>query len=88
MSNAKYTGHVGQGGLQGHSIGGLYPYVVYGQETAEGTRYGVMNGTTGTDTGAKYDCAGAYQAAERLKGREHTAEMMRRIFMIYHGVRA
>ncbi len=31
MSSAavEYTGHAGDGGLQGHSIGSIYPYVIY-----------------------------------------------------------
>lgn len=31
MSTAavEYTGHAGDGGLQGHSIGAIYPFVIY-----------------------------------------------------------
>lgn len=80
----KYTGHVGNGGLQGHSIGALYPYVVYGQETPNGTRYGVQNGATGYDTGANWDCAGAYDRAAWMKRRDEGVSMMRQALALYH----
>ena len=67
MNDAKYTGHVGEGGLQGHSIGGFYPYIVYGQETPDGVRYGVLNGATGSAVSAEHSCADAYAIAEYLK---------------------
>ena len=68
MNDAKYTGHVGEDGLQGHSIGGLYPYIIYGQETPEGVRYGVMNGATGESIPAQYSrAADAYDVAESFK---------------------
>lgn len=67
-----YTGHVGSGGLQGHSIGGYYPFIVYGQETEDGLRYGVLNGATGFDTGPVCLTAwGAHETADKLK-REST----------------
>jgi hypothetical protein len=47
-ANFDYQGHGHKtGGLQRHSIGDTYPIFVYGQETPEGTRYGVQNLTTG-----------------------------------------
>jgi hypothetical protein len=77
MSSVKYTGHVGNGGLQGHSVGALYPYVVYGQETPAGLRYGVMNGTKDADTGPIFrECKAAYAAAEELKSGESTVESL------------
>lgn len=85
MSTVKYTGHVGNGGLQGHSVGALYPYVVYGQETTDGTRYGVQNGATGFDTGPHWDCAGAYGRAEWMKRRDDGVAMMRHALALYRG---
>jgi hypothetical protein len=84
MSNVKYTGHVGSGGLQGHSVGALYPYIVYGKETPEGTRYGVQNGVSGYDSGPQFDCAGAYQRAEFAKNRDTGVAMMRQALALYH----
>ena len=67
-----YTGHVGEGGLQGHSIGGYYPFIIYGQETAQGTCYGVLNGATGFDTGPIFGtAAGAHGMADVLKSQAH-----------------
>jgi hypothetical protein len=60
----QYTGHVGEGGLQGHSVGALYPYIVYGQETPDGTRYGVQKADSNFDTGPRFACADAYTIAE------------------------
>lgn len=64
----KYTGHgANTGGLQGHSVGGLYPLCVFGQETAEGTRYGVMNLARGiTLYAAEYTCKEAHDKAREL----------------------
>lgn len=60
----EYSGHVGTGGLQGHSVGALYPFAVYGQETASGTRYGVLNTATGWESGPRFTCEEAYIVAE------------------------
>ena len=65
IGSNEYSGHVGSGGLQGHSVGGLYPWIIYG--TGGGT-FGVMNGATGQDTGAVFtDYPGAGEWAERFK---------------------
>ena len=38
-----YQGHASDGSsVQKHSCGGLYPYVIFAQETIEGLRYGVV----------------------------------------------
>jgi hypothetical protein len=66
IGSNEYSGHVGSGGLQGHSVGGLYPWIIYG--TGGGT-FGVMNGATGQDTGAVFtDYPVAGEWAERFKG--------------------
>ena len=67
-------GHAGSGGLQNHSIGALYPYIVYGQETPSGTRYGVLNGSTGASIPAQYNMAAtAYKVAEGFKREDDRA---------------
>jgi len=69
MQTNGYTGHgAATGGLQSHSIGALYPLDVYGQETPNGTRYGVVDLSSGTWTGALWTCATARGVAEALKG--------------------
>ena len=63
----EYSGHVGDGGLQGHSVGGLYPLIVYGAGINP-TRFGVMNGATGEDTGPIFeDYGAAAHVAELVK---------------------
>lgn len=65
--DVRYTGHVGQGGLQGHSVGDVYPWIVYGQETTAGTMYGVMHASDGRDTGPQFDSLAAVEHSERFK---------------------
>ncbi|BAG70367.1 hypothetical protein RSB1_gp09 [Ralstonia phage RSB1] len=43
----KYEGHAGDGGIQGHSIGEEYPFVVYGQQFAGVVKYRVLDTRTG-----------------------------------------
>lgn len=65
-----YTGHVGSGGLQGHSVGGCYPFTVYGhtRDADSPTTYGVLNAATGEDTGPIYpDAARAWAVADECK---------------------
>ena len=51
MSNS-YTGHgPNTGGLQQHSIGGVYPKIIYAQQTQCGLRWGVLDARTGGDSG-------------------------------------
>lgn len=48
-----YQGHSNDGSsVQNHSVGDLYPFVVYAQETPQGMRWGVVG--SGFDTGAIY----------------------------------
>lgn len=44
-----YLGHVGEGGLQRHSIGKIYPLIVYGKDqwSFGDTRYHIMDARTG-----------------------------------------
>lgn len=58
LASNEYSGHVGSGGLQGHSVGGLYPLIIYGAGITP-TRFGVMNGATGEDTGPIFEDYGA-----------------------------
>lgn len=45
---AKYGGHAGEGGLQRHSIGEIYPLIVYGKQWSYGgTMYHIMDARTG-----------------------------------------
>lgn len=67
-----YQGHAGSGGLQNHSIGGLYPFTVFGRECEWlpgqwSTAYGVMNTATGEETPAVFTCAGAHTLASEIK---------------------
>lgn len=65
-----YTGHVGEGGLQGHSVGACYPFTVYGfsHDAEAPVTYGVLNAATGEDTGPIYgDAARAWTVAELCK---------------------
>jgi hypothetical protein len=64
-SSPVYTGHAGEGGLQQHSVGGLYPYhpVAYGNG-----KWAVHNLVSGKRTAAvldDYSCAAEW--AERFK---------------------
>jgi hypothetical protein len=48
-------------------VGALYPLDVYGQETPRGTRYGVIDLSSGACTGALWTCRTARGLAEALK---------------------
>lgn len=62
-----YTGHgEATGGLQAHSIGALYPLDVYGQETPEGTRYGIVDLSRGLWSGPHWTCTQAHEFARCL----------------------
>lgn len=70
----RYQGHLSDGSsVQKHSAGGLYPYVVFGQQQGDAMRWGYIapNGSTHlvADTyGGACDCALAHkQNAERLR---------------------
>lgn len=54
-------------------VGDTYPWIVYGRERADGTRYGVMNAIDGRDTDAQFDCARAVELSEDFKARGDTA---------------
>lgn len=60
-----YQGHAGQGGLQNHSVGGCYPFAVFGR--GDPTAYGVLNAATGEESAAAFTCAGAWELAEAAK---------------------
>lgn len=60
-----YQGHLPDGSsVQRHSAGGLYPFVVYAQETPAGLKYGVIEpGRDGILIGS-YDLAHAWAEAK------------------------
>lgn len=63
-----YQGHAGEGGLQAHSVGGLYPWIIVG--FGDGT-FSVMNGAAGQQLSARFrDYDEAAARAERLKAGE------------------
>lgn len=46
--DAQYTGHHGKSGLQGHSIGDEYPFVIYKVGHSDGPdKWAVLDGSTG-----------------------------------------
>ena len=62
-----YTGHgASTGGLQGHSVGDLMPFIVYAKETPEGLRWGVMD-SKWFDTGPVHTRESAHAVAAALK---------------------
>lgn len=67
MSNqVEYTGHHGTSGLQSHSIGDEYPFVIYGVGSATGaTKWAVLNGSTGEHFPERYD---TYAQAQQSLG--------------------
>jgi hypothetical protein len=69
MDAIKYLGHGARtGALQQHSVDDLiYPYIVYAQETAHGTLWGVTHANGDFDTGAKFTCAHAHSLARRAR---------------------
>jgi hypothetical protein len=68
MRTNGYTGHgENTGGLQAHSVGELYPLDVYGQETPNGTRYGVIDLSSGDATGGLWSVKVAHGMAKALK---------------------
>lgn len=59
----KYQGHMPDGSsVQKHSAGPAYPFVVYGQETPEGLRFGVIG--PGHTTSPILSCEDACLVAE------------------------
>lgn len=60
-----YQGHAGQGGLQNHSVGGCYPFTVFGR--GDPTAYGLLNAATGEETAAIYSAADAWELAGAFK---------------------
>lgn len=73
-----YAGHAGAGGLQQHSVGGLYPFAVvgFGSDNVQGYTYSVQNLVTGELLRARfedYDAAAAW--AELFKAGESMSEV-------------
>lgn len=62
-----YQGHLADGSsVQKHSAGGLYPFVLYAQETAGGLRWGFIS-PAGRDSAAKFTYDQVVAAAEAEK---------------------
>jgi hypothetical protein len=56
-----YQGHLPDGsGVQRHSAGGLYPFVIFAQETPSGLQYGVI------DPGQDGRLVGSYDLAHQV----------------------
>lgn len=77
MSN--YQGHLADGSsVQKHSAGGLYPFVLYAQETARGLAWGFI-GPSGLDSGPTFSYDTAVLVAEKVKAaRERRQAALRR----------
>ena len=63
--NGSHQGHAGEGGLQKHSVGGCYPFTVFGK--GDPTAYGVLDCATGKESAAAFTCAGAWELASAAK---------------------
>lgn len=50
-----YGGHAGEGGLQRHSVGEEYPFVVYGEEYHGKVRYRILDSRSGYTYWGKFD---------------------------------
>lgn len=72
-----YQGHLPDGSsVQKHSAGSCYPFIVYGQETPKGLKFGIINpkGTTvGPVFNAEQACAVADRCAEAYRARQRKA---------------
>lgn len=59
-----YQGHLPDGSsVQKHSAGSCYPFIVYGQETTKGLKFGIIS-PNGRQTGAYLSCARACEVAD------------------------
>jgi hypothetical protein len=73
---ARYTGHGEKtGGLQTHSVGPLYPYIVYSQETPRGRKHGVLHGGTGGDSGPTFDTHAEAERWARALAKSRNAQV-------------
>lgn len=64
-----YKGHAGSGGIQNHSMGDAYPYMVEGYQIPgiERTLWRVLDGSSGRRFGYELSCRDAHVLAEKLK---------------------
>lgn len=76
IASGKYSGHVGDGGLQGHSVSAAYPWIIigFGDDT-----WAASNACTGE----QYPRRGTAEEANRdlmaaVAARNATRELMRR----------
>lgn len=68
-ARVEYKGHqVNSGGLQGHSLGGEYPYLVYKKGTPRGEFWVVLDTRTSEDLKHFYQQETAVQYVRNLKG--------------------
>lgn len=61
-----YEGHAGEGGIQRHSIGEEYPFIVYAEEFRGYLRWRIMDSRSGHTLVDKYGCA--ENASSRARG--------------------
>lgn len=71
MNESKYTGHVSDGGLQGHSVGDTYPWSVVGYtiEVNSPTQYRAENLVTGEQLPMRQNSMQAFCDAEHASTR-------------------
>lgn len=69
MSKATYTGHVADGGLQGHSVGDTHPWAVVGYERDGRTMYRAENLVSGERLPLRFDSLTAIEDAEHAHQR-------------------
>lgn len=75
-----YQGHLADGSsVQKHSAGGLYPFVLYAQETDQGLRWGFIS-PTGLDSAAKFTYDQVIAAAEAEKAAYDYRQAARRAY--------
>lgn len=68
MTSAIYTGHGAKtGGLQQHSVGSTYPFIVVGVETLAGLRWEITDATGRVWYQGIRTCALAHDMVGRLK---------------------
>jgi hypothetical protein len=67
----EYTGHRGLGGLQGHSIGSSYPYIVFKKENESGKYWCVLDARTSEVISERETQDEANNDINELKGWHH-----------------
>lgn len=80
---AVYEGHAGDSGLQRHSIGDEYPFVVYGEEFKGVVKYRILDTRRGTTWRVKFDTSKrASEVVADLKKLQHSFDNQGRLILI------